>query len=304
MASRPVSISQILQDLDDVLEKTAEDNQRGQAGVKSTIMTTTEGGGQPAEDAAEIALRKGHRLTGKSNPEVTNLNRAEGNVGEKTEQGNTSTGPSASKSAEEAAQVLLTKIQDLLSKSAKEKKDDGDDTVARTEQGVIQGMDAQIADKENRPKPMSEKKASEDEALYNLSKKAGELVAENMILSVLAQQAQAPVEKQASDYVANLEKQAAAVLRQAQIEKVAAQHVHAGSAWAQHVYNQELQKQAAANQPSEKELMEKGAALAEALLTPFFKKASEARASQQAQTMDGQLDKLAELVVAQIQKKK
>lgn len=297
MASRPVSISQILQDLDDVLEKTAEDNQRGQGGVKSTVMHTTEGGGQPADDAAEVALRKGHKLTQKSNPEITNLNRAEGNVGEKTDQSNTSTGPAA-KSAEEAAQQLLSKIQDLLSKSAKDKE-----VVAATPQGESEesGMDEQIEGK-IATKATTEKKA-EDEALYNLSKKAGELVAENMIMSILAQNAQAPVEKQASEYTANLEKQAAAVLHQAQLEKVAAQHAQAGAAWAQYTYNQEMQKQAAA-QPSEKEQMEKGAQLAEALLSPFFKKAMEVKAAQQTNDIDSQLNKLAELVVAQIQKKK
>jgi hypothetical protein len=304
MASRPVSISQILQDLDDVLEKTAEDNQRGQGGVKSTVMHTTEGGGQPAEDAAEVALRKGHKITQTANPETTNLNRAEGNVGEKTDQNNTSTGPAASKSAEEAAQQLLSKIQDLLSKSAK-----AADTVAATPQGVEEGMDEQIKAKGKYSKhEEAEKKAaekpSEDEALYNLSKKAGELVAENMIMSILAQNAQAPVEKQANAYVADLEKKAAAVLQQAQLEKIAAQHTQAGAAWAQYVYQQEMAKLAAARQPSEKEQMEKGAALAEALLKPFFKKAQEAKAAEATNQVDAQLNKLAELVVEQMQKKK
>lgn len=301
MASRPVSISQILQDLDDVLEKTAEDNQRGQGGVKSTVMSTTEGGGQPAEDAAEIALRKGHKITQTANPETTNLNRAEGNVGEKTDQENTSTGPAAHKSAEEAAQQLLSKIQDLLSKSAKDKE-----VVAATEQGTNEGIEAQIEGKKKYSKheAAEEKMAAENEALYNLSKKAGELVAENMIMNILAQQAQAPVEKQASDYAANLEKQAAAVLQQQQLEKIASQHVDAGAAWAQYLYNQEMQKQAAASQVNEQEQMQKGAALADAVLQPFFKKAMEAKAAEATNNLDANLDKIAELVVERLQKKK
>ncbi len=289
--ARPVSVSEILKDLDSVLEKTAADNMKHQGGsLKTEVMTTITPGGEPAAtDAAEVALRKGNKLTRKANPEASHIHDAEGNVGHRVgghndtdpEQG--PKGAHAKHSSEELANNLMEKIQELLAKSAASKSTDPGDgpgaapgVAAATTQGSEKGMDAQITGKiEQGTKEASEKQAA-DAQLYELSKKAGEMVAENLIMNLLANAGQPTVEKQASAYVQNLEKQAAAVLQKTAMEKTAAEQMALGAYVAEQLINQER------------------AVLA--------KQASHA----QAVSAEEQLNKIAELVAAKIidQKKK
>ncbi len=290
--ARPVNVQEILKDLDMVLEKTAADNMAHSGkGLKHEVMTTTTPGGEPASlDAAEVALRKGNKLTRKANPEASHIHDAEGNVGLKVP-GHNETDPEqgpkgahSKHSSEEAANALLDRIKELLDKSAAMKvSDPAEDGVVpevakKTTQGTSKGIDAQIENKietgtkEAAASVVATTTPAKEDELYELSKKAGALVAENLIANLLANAAQPSVEKQASTYIQNLEKQAAETLQ----KQAAQEQAQFGYAVAGKLIDQEralLAKQASATQASNE---------------------------------DEQLNKLAELVAAKIidQKKK